>query len=346
MHVRSLVTGVFLLALSAQALAQSDIERATAREAASSGLSAFQAGHYGEAADSFSRAEQLVHAPTHLLYLARSQAKLGKLIAARENYLKIEREVLAPNAPKAFSDAKTAAEAERGAVEARVAYVTINVRGSATHELSITMDGTKLPGAIVGMAMPVDPGQHVFQASEPGNESPATTVALSEGAKQAVMLALIPSATPTVHSSTVSERAPTTPSPTPLDTAASKHPLRAAAYVAFGVGAVGLGGGALFILKSAATRRDADTLYNACNAESAPRLCSDPAQESSINAKDSDADGQRNLGVGGVVVGSLGVATGVTLLLLDARRTRPAEGRAVRVIPIVGARSLGVAGAF
>ena len=57
--------------------AQTDLERATARDAANSGRAAFDAGQYERAIDSFSRAESLVHAPPHLLFLARAQAKLA-----------------------------------------------------------------------------------------------------------------------------------------------------------------------------------------------------------------------------------------------------------------------------
>src|SRR5436190_24014691 len=100
-----MVPAALLLLSSTAAFAQTDLERATARDAANSGRSAFEAGQYEKAIDSFSRAESLVHAPPHLLFLARSQAKLGRLIGAHETYLKITRETLKPNAPKAFSDA-------------------------------------------------------------------------------------------------------------------------------------------------------------------------------------------------------------------------------------------------
>src|SRR5579883_2443273 len=50
------------------------------------------------------RAEALVHAPTHLLYIARTEAKLGQLVEASETYARIQHEALAPDAPKAFVD--------------------------------------------------------------------------------------------------------------------------------------------------------------------------------------------------------------------------------------------------
>src|SRR3954453_35629 len=88
------------------ALAQSDDDRAGARVAATEGVKALNEKRFAEAADLFSRAESLVHSPVHLLYLARAQEKLGRLVQARENYTKITREKYAPDAPDAFRQAQ------------------------------------------------------------------------------------------------------------------------------------------------------------------------------------------------------------------------------------------------
>ncbi|MGC4065119.1 MAG: hypothetical protein QM784_10830 [Polyangiaceae bacterium] len=60
----------------------------------------------------FNRAEKLVHAPTHLLYIARSNVKLGYLVRAQEAYQQLIREQLGASAPQAFRDAQGAAERE------------------------------------------------------------------------------------------------------------------------------------------------------------------------------------------------------------------------------------------
>ena len=67
------------------------------------GAAAFKDQRWAEAVDLFKRAESMVHAPTHLLYLARAQDKLGHLVEAHEAYLKIVKEPLPPNPPKAGS---------------------------------------------------------------------------------------------------------------------------------------------------------------------------------------------------------------------------------------------------
>jgi len=73
------VAAVLTSAGAAQAQEGADDEnRAAARSAAVAGATAMNEGRFAEAADLFTRAEALVHAPTHLLYLARTQVKLGR----------------------------------------------------------------------------------------------------------------------------------------------------------------------------------------------------------------------------------------------------------------------------
>src|SRR3954470_9224650 len=74
------------------AFATTDMERAGARSAASSGADAFDAGKYQDALAMFQRAESLVHSPVHLSYIAQCQVKLGQLVEANETYLKLKRE--------------------------------------------------------------------------------------------------------------------------------------------------------------------------------------------------------------------------------------------------------------
>src|SRR5688572_28290531 len=91
-----------LLAAPQRAAAQSDEQRAAARSLATDGAAAFNEGRYQDAIDMMTRAESLVHAPPHLLFIARSEENLGRLVKAREAYLKIVKEQIPPGAPGAF----------------------------------------------------------------------------------------------------------------------------------------------------------------------------------------------------------------------------------------------------
>ncbi len=76
------------LFLATNATAQTDSERASARAAAIAGGEAFQAGDFKRSLDLFRRAESLPHSPVHELYAARSLVRLGRLVEAREQYMK------------------------------------------------------------------------------------------------------------------------------------------------------------------------------------------------------------------------------------------------------------------
>ena len=323
--------------------AQTDLERATARETADAGRAQFDAGHYAEAIDSFTRAQQLVAAPPHLLYIARAEAKLGRLVEAHENYLKITRETLPPKPPKAFTEAVRAAEREIEAVDARLAYVTIAFKGAPASGVSVQMDRVTLPSAMVGIPFPVDPGSHAFQASGTSAQSAPVTVTLSEGEKETVTLTLHAIAAPPPPP--VAENGPTKVTSEPPPVADSAHSsgsgLRVASYVALGVGAVGLGVGGYFLVKSSNTRDSANSAFNACDPG-----CTAP-QISQIGSTDAQADQQRNVGIGALVGGGVVAITGITLLIVSSgASTPPAQSHALRVTPVLGMGSLGLRGVF
>jgi len=340
----SLAPGALVLFSSTVALGQTDLERATARDAANSGRKAFESGQYETAIDQFSRAEQLVHAPPHLLFLARSQAKLGKLVAAHETYLKITRESLKPNAPKAFSDAQGSAEQELPAVDARLPYVTVTLQGAPIDGVTVDMDGTALPAAMVGIPLPTDPGRHVFKASGTASSEPVT-VTVAEAAKQSVVLKLTAAAVPAT-TSVAGNANLTTSDPLASDDRSQRGSgLRIASYVSFGVGAVGLGVGTYFLLKSKSTDNDAGKLFDQCVAIELSGNCG-PLRDQ-YETKNSDANSQRNIGIAATIVGGVGVAAGVTFLILDANSSgKSAQQTTPHVTPVFGFDSVGLMGTF
>ncbi len=330
--------------VSGAAGAQTDEQLSGARAAATAGAQAFQNGEYAKAVDFFSRAEKLVHAPTHLLFLARAHAKLGQLVDAREIYIKIKREQLAADAPQAFKDAQQSAAQELQALAPRIPRVTASVQGAGAKTPSITMDGRRVPDALVGIPRPVDPGKHVFKAVADGMESPEQTVDVKEGANESVVLTLQP-----VQGAAASKPAPAQPAgPAPVsdtgkDTGGVSG-MRIGAYAGFGVGAIGIAGGVVFLLKKSSNSSDADKLFNSCN----PQGCTS-AQRSKVKSLDSDASSAGTLSTVGFVVGGVGVATGVVLLVLDSGKKRAAavlRHGDLTVRPLVGYRSVGVGGTF
>jgi hypothetical protein len=217
--------------------AQTDHDRAAARSAADAGADAFEQGQFERSLEFFGRAEQLVHAPPHLLYMARSLVKLGRLVDAREAYLKIVNEQLPASAPKAFKSAHEQAENEIGNIETRIAYVTVTIRGGDATKAALSIDHADVPAAEQGIPLPLDPGTHLFSAHTDQARSNEVTVTLRDGTKDSVELTLPEVATkaPGASGETIVPSSRFQQQPT--DAGGSGTVRRVVAYSALGVGA-------------------------------------------------------------------------------------------------------------
>jgi hypothetical protein len=345
--VGSCALGILVASSSASAQPTTDEDRAAARSAATAGAAALQESRFDEAADLFARAESLMHAPTHLLYLARAQVKLGRLVKARENYLKITRETLAAGSPKAFTDAQAAATVEVADLEGRIPTIKVSVEGEGAESATVTMDGQKMAAALTGVPFPIDPGEHKFQARTKDLTSETVTVTCAEGTRQTLTVSLKLSlrtdgAPPPPAASVVA------PAPVGKDAAGGTPPpqkdkggLRTGAYVALGVGAVGLVGGTIFLLGNRSNRNDANA------------LCSSGCPESKrgqITDLDNTASTDATLAVVGYLVGVAGAGAGVALWIMSSKASGGEAPKAARLRPVLAgtphAGYAGLGGAF
>ena len=372
-RIPCLVSGICVFIAAHSAFAQTDLERATARDAANNGRAAFDAGKYEKAIDYLSRAEQLVHSPTHLLFMARAQAKLGRLVAAHETYLKITRESLASNAPKAFVTAQAAAEQEQDALDERLPSVTVVLQGATTApDIKVEMDGTALSPAMIGIPLPADPGEHVFKATGPTIASDPVTVKLAEAGKQTVMLKLrstgaappaVAAKPKTNEQPAVGTAAAVVATATPSGATSSAPPsgaevadgpkghgpgLMIASFVSFGVAAASAGVGTYFLLKASSTRNDSDKLYEQCTLASGDTgMCTDMELQDQILSKDNEADHQTKVGIVGLVGSGVGLLAGLTFLIADVSRGNGSASHPTpHVTPVFGFQSVGVVGTF
>jgi hypothetical protein len=346
-----------LLSSPLTAFAQADEQRAAARDLATAGAEAFKEGKYDQALDSFTKAESLYHALPHLLFIARSHVKLGQYVKAREAYMKVVKEVLPANASQAARDAQGSASSEVTNIEPKIGRVTINVAGKEQAKgLVVTIDGTPIASVLVGVPTAIDPGDHVIEGVATGLRGKAY-VTVQQGQRQEVALKLEADASAVPPAPAVSPTSPAAapppgpaaappppvesappPSTPPADAGTSKgsNGLRIGSYVAFGVGALGLAGGTVFMLQSAGKRSDADKLCNLPGGE-----CPKSA-ETKVESLDNDANSAQTLGIVGFVVGAVGVGAGVTLLVLSSG----SKESATTVSPWIGLNSAGVRGTF
>jgi hypothetical protein len=173
------------------AQAQTDQERAAARTAAVSGIKAYEAKDYEKALALLVRAENVVHAPTHLLFIARSHEALGHLVEATETYRRIINETLSEKASSGFVQAHEAAQAELPAVIKRIPSLEIHVSGADADSLEVTVDGKAFPNVGIGLPTPINPGSHVVVASASGKKPAEVRVTLEEKQTESVTLELV-----------------------------------------------------------------------------------------------------------------------------------------------------------
>lgn len=172
------------------ALAQSAADKATARQLATEGIRLFQGGDHAAALDRLQRAQALYDAPVHLLYIARAQRELGKLVEASETYRRLLRVQLEADAPEAFRTAVEDGRAELAELEPRIPALRIEVTPAEVADLELTIDGQPVPAAVIGVRRPENPGEHRVRVAAPGYVAVEQLVTLEPGETQAVTLAL------------------------------------------------------------------------------------------------------------------------------------------------------------
>jgi hypothetical protein len=346
-----------ILAVASPAYAQdaSSQDIAQARQLGQQAQAAYDKGDFTESEKLWAAAAKLyTQAPTLTLGLARTQAKLGKVVAAQESYNKIVREWGSnPNPPPAFKDAVEAAKTEVVAVSAKVASVTVSVEGPANPQ--VTIDGQPVPAAALGLKRPVDPGSHKVTATADGYKPADTTFSVTEGGSAAATLKMEKAAgavavAPVPGGGPGPAAGPASPAEPGADVGTGKgNSNKTLAIVAFGVGGAGLVVGAI---TGAIALGKAGDLKNVCDAN---KTCPSTSQ--------SDVDSYKSVGtistIGFIVAGVGGVA-GVVLLLTAPKdnAASASTGRyttvAVKherdsrasVTPYFGGTSAGVTGRF
>lgn len=332
-----LVTLAFVLALAAPAAAEpTAADRATARALAREGFEALKSDDFVTAEDRFRRADALVHAPTLVVDHARALVGLGRLVEAHERYSLVLREGVTPNAAWPWKRAYADAQKEIEVIKQRLAWLTIEVIGpTAATEPQVSIDGKPIPAAAVGVRRATDPGERTIKAGAPGFYAKEETVVLGEGAEQNVRFELeamppeaIAAETPAGEQPVQTEHERTGPAraePAADDTLG---------YVALGVGGAGLvawGVSGVFFLK------ERSTLTDNCTNDKCEK------------AQQQHNDRYETLGwISGTsfVVGVAGLATGMSLLLLNEPETDRARAPRVRVSPYFAGNSAGVTGQF
>jgi len=113
-------------------------------------------------------------------------------------------------------------------------------------------------------------------------------------------------------------------------------------YISFGVGAVGVGLGVLFLTQRSSAISDGDGKFKACLASQA---CI-PSDQLAMQRLDDKASSRGMLSAVSFGVGALGVGAGVTLLLMNGKKEAAVTAAGVTVQPYASGNELGLWGRF
>lgn len=191
--------------LSAVAVAQEadDATRAAARTLGYAGVEAYQAGDFDGASDKLEKAYQVLRVPSLGLWSARALEKRGLWVEATERYREIARLPVDSGEIAVQEKAQADARSELAALEPRLPKVVIVLEGAETTAVRLTVDGKAVSAALVGVAIPLNPGTHRVEGIR-GSDEVAADLTLSEASVERV----------TLRFAAVEEAAPV-PAPTP-----------------------------------------------------------------------------------------------------------------------------------
>jgi hypothetical protein len=280
-----------------------------ARALGEEGLALFDAARYAPALERFESADALIHAPTLGLMAARCLAKLGRLVEASERYVAVTRAELGPGASDAFKEAQADAESERAALLPRIPKLEITLAAAAG--AAVTLDDKPLGAALIGVKLPVDPGSHTLEAKQ-GGAVDRQRITLREGETKAITLRPLLAGPPS----------------------APGRPVRwTLGWVGVGVGAAGVIAGAVTGGMASGAKGDLDA-----------KGCSGGVCDPSLRDDVSRYNGLRTISTAGFVVGAVGLAAGLTLVLTAPRP--PGKAAAARWQTWIGPAGLGVEEVF
>lgn len=266
-------------------------DRETARVLADKGAELFDAGKYEDAIDYFKKADGLVHAPTFVLMIAQSNAKLGRLKEARNHYQKVLDWPLTKQAPPRFAEAQKTARAEVDDLNRRIPTVELKLTAEAsasTEGAQVEIDGEAVSD--ISAPIPLDPGEHTISVQPKSGAPIKKTITLSESTGEHLEFTITASTKP--------------------GTDAQKGSLLPA-IIAFGVGAAGFGVGGVTGIMALSQIGD---IKDQCTGNVCPK-----SLEGDANSAGTLAD----ISTVGFIVGGVGAAAGIVLLVL-----RPGGGSA------------------
>jgi hypothetical protein len=255
-----------------------------------------QDGDYVNACPKLAESYRLDPGSGTLTALAMCHEKLNKTATAWAEFIEVVTE--AQQAGRA--DREKFARQHVTALEPHLSRLTISVAPETARlpDVQVRRDRVVVGSAAWGVASPVDPGDHLIEASAPGHKAWSARVTVGDqGDKQSVDVPALEEKAEDTTSVTSGDEAPATPKPTP-EAPHRGTTQRAISYVVGGAGILSVGVGTVFGLLAVSKSSDAK---GQCHP--APTMCPQPALQENSEAKADALVSDVTLGVGIVAVG-------------------------------------------
>jgi hypothetical protein len=254
------------------------------------------------------------------------------------------REQLPENPTPALSQAYEHAAAVLESAKPKIAALNVVLEANGATQPTLKVDGKVIASALLGADLPADPGQHVVAASATGYFDATQRVTVDAGGRQTLVLKLIkdPKYVEKVAPPPASlsrKAAPQRDAGQAAPPVKHEEPNHIPAYLSWGVGAVGVGVGVYFGVK---TMNAKDSLVAACPANTC---------DSSHDKELKTAKTQGNIATISVGVGALGLVLGTIFYAASGSSEEAEKVGTFRVGGVtarasLGAGSVGISGLF
>jgi len=339
-------TGLVVVCLAAPALAADVVISEEARAHFSAGVNLLQdpdGARYEEAYREFKEAYAKSPSWKILGNLGISAMKLERDSEAIDAFKKY----LAEGGKQVDAEERAQFQRDLSTLEAGAARLTLQTDppGATIEDERFPATGQAIRNSYSGtgpLQIGVRPGRHRFTAKMAGRVDAVWEIELAPRQQESHTFTLPePTAAPAPVAPTAATPATAT---VDSDSLKSNSGLRTGAYVALGVGVVGLGVGTIFGLKAKSKYKEANDITddpNNCPSSGPCELLGPLFDKREQLGKDGDT--AKTLSIVGFALGGVGIATGVTLYILSNKKEQPA---AAKVEPFLGVGNVGLRGSF
>lgn len=200
------------------------------------------------ACEKFAASQELDPGVGTLLYLGACYERLGRVASAWAAF----REAASYAHRSSQADREKTANERAARIEPRVPKLIIDAGTGAAPGLEVRRDQKVVPGAMLGVPIPLDPGKHTVVADAPGKATWSSTIELGEGESKTVHIPALgsdgaaepgPVAAPPVDAAPASLPKSAVSAPPPAPMAEAEHGSRFTSTqgrIGIAVGAIGI----------------------------------------------------------------------------------------------------------